>query len=76
MSERPLSPRPSRYPPRRLTKTDKLHTIPEDEATCFSTNAYLENKIDKLLRVVEGLGNKVKTLESRVAELERNNNKI
>ena len=76
MSERPLSPRPSRYPPRRLTKTDKLHTIPEDEATCFSTNAYLENKIDKLLKVVEGLGNKVINLESQVAELERNNNKI
>lgn len=76
MSERPISPYPTRYPPRRLTKTEKLHVIPEDEATCFSTNAYLENKIDKLLRVVEDLGNKVKNLESQVAELERNNNKI
>ena len=76
MSERPLSPHLMRYPPRRLTKTEKLHMIPEDEATCFSTNAYLENKIDKLLKVVEGLGNKVINLESRVAELERNNNKI
>ena len=76
MSERPVSPYPRKGPPRRLTKSEKLHIIPEDESTCFSTNAYLENRINKLLGVVEGLGNKVKKLELQVAELERNNNKI
>ena len=77
MSDRPLSPiikLPSRRPPR--TQSTNLPLIPEDVPSVFSTNAHLENKVTKLVELVNNLTNEVSFLKSKVAELERNYNKI
>lgn len=77
MSDRPLSPimkLPSRRPPR--TQSANLPVIPENLPSVFSTNAHLENKVSELLNIVNNLSVEVSFLRSKVAELERNYNKI
>ena len=77
MSDRPLSPiikLPSRRPPR--IQTENLPVIPENQPSVFSTNAHLENKVTKLVDLINSLTLEVSFLKSKVAELERNYNKI
>lgn len=77
MSDRPLSPimkLPSRRPPR--TQSANLPVILEDQPSVFSTNAHLENKVTKLVDLINSLTLEVSFLRSKVTELERNYNKI